>query len=379
VINSDLLWYLLAPLFLSAGTIFILHKFMSGITWVQSTLAAMAGLVVSALIISGAFYAGKGGKTADTEIWNGEVVSKARVQGSYVESYQCHCYTYTTSSGSGKNRTTTSHTHCDTCYRDHYTVNWGCDTNIGHFGIESLDETSSSVYNTPDPGRYTIIQKGDPVSKTHDYTNFIKAVPETLFRPAQASLKAQYMGKIPAYPINIYDIYHVDRVLAVDVPITNLREWNDKLSNALKTLGPAKQANAVIVFTKYGPDYFYALQDAWLNGKKNDIVVVIGASRFPGHADWVKIMALTQDQIFQVKLRDDIMDIGILTPDAVIGALQKDVMSDFKRKHMADFKYLDAEIDPPAWVMVTCLILIFGAYFGFWIYLFMHPINRRYY
>src|SRR5579859_260812 len=366
MINVDLLWYLIVPFLFTIGTIFILHKFVAGINLKQSVGAAAIGLVITAGITARAFYAGKGSKTADNEIWNGEMLSKARVHGSYVRSYSCNCYT--TCSGSGKNRSCSQT--CQTCYEDHYTVKWGCDSNIGHFGIDSKDWTSSSVYLVPDPPRYTIIQKGDPVAVEHSYTNYIKAVPETLFRPIQASLKTQFMGKIPEYPIEVYDFYHVNRVLAVDVPVPNIQQWNDKLAEALKKLGPAKQANAVIVITKYGPDYFYALQDAWLNGKKNDIVLVIGAPEFPGKAAWVKIMALTQDDIFQVKLRDDILALDSLTADSVIDTLTKEAYATFKRKHMHDFEYLNAEIDPPAWVMVVTMILITGVYLGFWFYAF---------
>jgi hypothetical protein len=361
------MWYLLAPLLLSAITIFILHRVSNHMTWGKAFAFAAGGLVISALILSGAFYAGKGAKTHDTEIWNGQVTSKARVHGTYTRSYSCNCRT--TTSGSGKNSSTT--TTCDTCYEDHWTVHWGCNSNIGPFTIDDKDWTSPAVYALPDPQRYTRIQPGDPVSKTHGYTNYIKAVPETLFKPAQGDLKARFKGMVPEYPMEIYDIYHVNRVIPVGVSIPSLQEWNDKLSDALKTLGPAKQANAVIVIVKTNdPSYFYALQDAWLNGKKNDIVLVIGAPDFPNKAAWVNVMALSQDDIFQVKLRDDILALPQLTPDAVISTLKSEAMATFKRKHMRDFAYLDAEIDPPAWVMELALAFIVMAYGGFWFFAF---------
>ena len=61
-----------------------------------------SGRTISAAIISATFYLGKGSKTSDTEVINGEVLSKARTEGSYVESYSCHCHNVC--SGSGKNR-----------------------------------------------------------------------------------------------------------------------------------------------------------------------------------------------------------------------------------------------------------------------------------
>jgi hypothetical protein len=378
--NVTLLWLLLLPIVLSIASVFIYHYVSKGeMTYGHNALVSLAAALVAALILTGAFYAGKGAKTSDTEIWNGQVTSKERVHGSYVESYQCHCHTVY--SGSGKNRS--SHTECDTCYRDHYTVKWDCDSTIGSFRIDSADWTSRAVYLLPDPARYTIIQKGDPVSRTHNYTNYIKAVPDSLFRPASSDLKAKYKDQIPPYPINIYDYYKVDRVIPVGVNIPNIREWNDKLSDALKTLGPLKQANAVIVITANSdPNYFFALQDAWLNGKKNDIVVVIGAPDFPHKASWVRIMALTQHDIFQVKLRDDLEALDELTVDNVIKVLTEETTSTFQRKRMRDFAYLDGEIDPPDWVMWLTGILVVIGYAVSWFLVFKNfnssPYRRSY-
>jgi hypothetical protein len=331
-------------------------------------------LVFGVLLTSLSFYLGQGLKTADTEIWNGEVTSTKRVHGSYVESYQCNCRSVT--SGSGKNSSST--TQCDTCYRDHFTVSWLCYTNIDIFRIAHEDWDNRGVYRLPDPPRFTSIKPGDPVAKTNSYTNYIKAVPETLFRPAQSTLKAQFASQIPEYPINVYDIYKINRVLAVGVSIPDLPQWNEKLSEVLKKLGPRKQANAVIVITKSAdPNYFYALQDAWQNGKKNDIVVVIGAPEFPKPA-WVNIMALTENNIFQVKLRDDILALENLTADTVIGTITKNANETFKRKRMRDFQYLENEIDPPTWTLVTNAAILIVGCLSYWFILWReYGVGRR--
>ena len=368
MVNATLLWMLVLPIILSALSVYFVPKLSNGdYNYAQGTGFGAVGLLISAIILSGAFYAGVGSKTADTEIWNGEVVGKTRVHGTYVESYKCRCRTVTKSSGSGKDRRTWSEEECDTCYRDHFTVKWDCQSNIGEWRIDSLDETSKRVYSAPDPARWTAIKNGDPVSRTNGYTNYVKAVPESLFRPAAENLKVQFAGQIPAYPLNIYDFYKIDRVIPIGVNI-DTRDWNDKLSNITKKLGPAKQANVVIVITKNSdPNYFYALQDAWVGGKKNDVVVVIGAPNYPAKAEWVRIMAFTDHDIFRVKLRDDILDIEGLNSTNVTDAINKNILQSFKRKSMKDFKYLEDEIDPPEWVMATVLSLILAAYFVFWI------------
>lgn len=369
MVNLTLVWMLLIPVALSLLSVWLVPRLARSETIeVKRSLAfAAVGLVISSLILTSAFYIGKGAKTSDTEIWNGEITGKTRTHGSYVESYDCNCRTVT--SGSGKNATT--RTQCSTCYRDHFTVKWVCQSNIGSFTIDYKDWTSRAVYLLPDPPFYAAAKVGDPASRANTYTNYIKAVPETLFRPAQESLKQKFAGQIPTYPLEIFDHYRINRVLPVGVNVPNVPEWNAKLSDALKKLGPAKQANAAIVIAKTDdPNYFYALQDAWQNGKKNDVIVVIGAPSFPAKAAWVNIMALTTDNLFQIKLRDDILALETLTADAVVGALTENTLRSFKRKSMEDFKYLESEIDPPEWVMAVTIFLIIAAYAGFWFYIY---------
>lgn len=369
MVNVTLWWLLVVPLLLSGATYFILARFAGSqqLSWQDHAKMAglcLGGLIISAGIISAAFYAGKGSRTADTQVLNGEVTGKNRVHDSYVRTYQCRCREICTGTGSSRSCTTT----CDTCYEDRYTVTWNVFSNVGTFRINHLDSTSRSVYRSPDPPFYTQASKGDPVAALSSYTNYIKAVPESLFRPVSKDLKQRFADLIPAYPLNSYGFYSLDRVLTPGITVPDLKVWNHRLAHALKTLGPTKQANVVIVIAKTAdPSYFYALQDAWINGKKNDVVVVIGAPEFPKPA-WVNVMALTDKKLMQVKLRDDIMALETLTAEAVIGAINHNVLSYHQRKSMKDFEYLNAQIDPPTWVIVLTLVLIVAAYVGFWIF-----------
>ena len=370
MLNTTLLWMMVIPVIATGITFYLLSTERFGsIRLGQNVIFCLIGLLISILITATGFYLGKGSKTSDVEIWNGEIVGKSRTHDSYKRPYDCNCRSVERCSGSGSSRSCRSDRVCDTCWEDRYTVTWSCQSNIGSWTIQHLDETRRSVYDTPDPSRYTIIREGDPVAKTNSYTNYIKAVPETLFRPAQDTLKAKYANKIPAYPIGIYDFYKVDRIVPVGVNIPNIREWNERLSNSLKKLGPLKQANAVIVVTNISdPNYFYALQDAWLNGKKNDIVVVIGAPEFPKKAAWVNIMSMAQDSIFNVRLRDNILELDELSAENVIRTLDTTTRELFKRKRMRDFAYLDAEIDPPDWVILLISLAIISSYIGFLVY-----------
>jgi hypothetical protein len=190
-------------------------------------------------------------------------------------------------------------------------------------------------------------------------------VPESLFKPASAAIKQKYAAFIPNYPDNIYDYYKINRVIPVGVNIPNLAEWNNELSLILRKIGPQKQANIVFVITKFdNSDYVYALQDAWTNGKKNDIIIVIGAPEFPKKAEWIRVLAYTDRDLFRVKLRDELAELETLDVGQVMRVTSKVVMEDFKRKRMSDFKYLEDEIDPPEWVITTAILLNIFAYLG---------------
>ncbi len=375
--NTDLLWYLLVPLILSVGTVFGLRRFRPDMPMGQVVGTCVGGWLISALLLASAFAVGKGIKTSDTEILNGQVTGKTREHGHYLRSYECNCTSNTTCSGTGNQRTCSTTRTCQTCYEDRYTVTWECQSTIGDFRIDHLDRSSRSVYREADPKRYTSIVQGEPVSRTNGYTNYIKAVPNSLFRPAQETLRARFASLIPTYPDRIHDIYRANRVVGAGLSVPQSGDWNKAISEMLKTLGPSHEVNAVIVFAKTDdPNYFHALQDAWINGKKNDVVLVVGVDRFDKAPLWVDVMALTKNSLFQVKLADRIRALDRLTPEVVVPAIEETIRTDFRRRPMADFKYLEAEIDPPAWLMGLTVFFIVGAYAGFWIYVLRQNQRR---
>lgn len=316
---------------------------------VKSAMSLVGGIIMTV----GIYQIGSMSQTIDYEIFNGQVTSKDRHHDEYVESYQCNCVPVSDGDGG----TTIA---CLTFYRDHFTVTWTCRTNIGDIRIKHLDELSRSVYNEPDPARYTQIQIADPVSLSFSYTNWIKAVPDSLFKPLQQHQVDRFAGKIPEYPGRIYDYYKIDRVLGVGVTVPNVREWNHKLSMSLRTLGPTKQANVVLLFTNEVDSlYAEAIRDAWVNGKKNDIIVLVGVNEsFDNPPNWVKVLALSNHNIFQVNLRERLSQLSSLDSTAVIDIIHDETMKTFSRKPMSDFDYLKNEVTPSIGLVIMMGILI---------------------
>ena len=218
------------------------------------------------------------------------------------------------------------------------------------------------MYNTPDPADYTAAYVGEPCSDARGYTNYIKAVPDSLFN-MEASEFEQFDSLIPSYP-EVYGKYHVDHVITMgmgaNVPI---RDWNNYLAGKLKKLGPASQANIIVILVNTADiTYRHALEAAWLGGKKNDVIVMAGVTEYP-KIDWVDTITLGQNAdngLLTVKIRDELTALGTIeSGQAVIDTVATNVAQHFDRKPMADFEYLKDDIEPATWVVITAFILAF--------------------
>jgi hypothetical protein len=358
MINITLLWLLLVPIILGI-LLFIIQKKNQ-----DSYIPIAAYVGVALLVVCAGFFMSKGSKTWDTEIWNGQVTSKDRVHDSYQRSYDCHCRTVT--SGSGKNKTTS--TKCDTCYEDHYTVKWNCNSTVGDFNIASKDWTSRSVYLLPDPRRYTEIKPGDPAAKEHRYTNYVQAVPDSLFTPAAAELKAKFAPLVPKYPDSVYDFYKINRFFSPGWAVKDADQWNEDISLGLRERGPKKQVNVIVVVAKTAdPSYEYAVRDAWDGANKNDVVLIIGSAEYP-KIDFVRVLSWTKNETFKVELRDSVMEKGTVDR-TIVPMVMTQIDKNFERRHMKEFEYLDGEIDPPTWLIVLLLVMVLAGAVGIHIFI----------
>lgn len=327
---------------------FLMWKYKKdvGNFWVVAGLS-VAVLFISSLPVVLYSYA----ELHDTELLNGYVVNKQKIKGTYEESYQCMC------------RATKDGEKCSTCYRTHYTVTWRVVSTVGDITIKHLDSTVPIVYFTPDPNRYTIVKINDPVSLEHSYINYVKAAPDSLFHPADNELIKKYSTKLPQYP-SVFDYYRVNRFITIGVPVNNVSEWNDKISESLKTISAKLQMNLVIVVTNYPKEYFNALQTKWINGKKNDVILVVGTSSMNASPEWVGVMSYEADATFSTELTDQIMDLKSLTPDSVVDTTLKTAVESYHRTSMKSYSYLYNDIDTPWWIYLISLMMVVGGCVG---------------
>lgn len=300
-------------------------------------------IIIAACITTWEF--GRYSKMSDTEIWNGQVIQKEQVRVSCEHSYSCNCRTDSKGTPS-----------CDICYEHMYDWDWVVRSSAGEFNIDRVDRRGSD-----EPPRWTAVRPGQPVALAKSYDNYIKAAPFSLFNEHR-EVEKSFASKIPGYPQQVYDYHYVDRVITIGVPLPDLKQWNTELALLLRSLGPEKQVNVILVFvdTK-DPTYANALSRAWLGGKKNDVVVIIGSTSFP-KIDWVRVLSWTDEKLFVVQLRDELLEQKSVDKNKVLSIVSKHIQSTFKRKNMKDFEYLKDEIQPDDWVIILVgLLAVFGS------------------
>lgn len=350
----------------------------AGNKW-KAKLYFPALMIPGVLVLAVVFFASFSSAVNDIEIWSGVMTGKDRKHDTYQRSYDCNCRQVQSCSGSGKDRSCTSRTSCDTCYETRYTVEWLLNSNIGQFQVDKEDSGSRRVYDLPNPPLYSAAQPGDPVSRRNVYTNYIQAVPDTLFKPSAESTKAQFISMLPPYPDQVYSLYKINRFVQVGLNFPDAQQWSDDISNMLKVLGPQKQVNVIVVVARTDdPNYMYALRDAWQGANKNDVVLVIGSVDGVNVA-WADVISWTSKEIFKIELRDSVREMRVIDRTKIIPLISAQITKNFERRRMREFEYLKNEIDPPMWLLGIASILLLAIYggIGYALHRSVNPQSRR--
>lgn len=318
--------------------------FLKGITWKEFVVHVGAVLLVVGISVAIIYSS----KTSDVEVWNSSIINKKKVYVSCTHSYSCPPCTESCS-GSGKNKSCT--TTCSTCYDHSNDWDWDAYTSIGEtIEIERIDRQGADT-----PPRWASIRLGDPATSSHGFTNYIKGAPSSLFR--HQGIDKKFAGRIPRYPSGIYDYYKINRLVTQGVNVPNPSLWNEGLSKINAELGAKKQVNMIIVLTNENSEWYYGLEESWIGGKKNDAILIISVNPSDMKPKWAHVMAWTTEQLFEVKLRDDIMNLPVIEVNSVLQILHDDVSKLYHRKPMADFKYLSHCITPTTTEFLVATII----------------------
>ncbi|MCA9677016.1 MAG: hypothetical protein KC464_18460, partial [Myxococcales bacterium] len=304
--------------------------------------------VVGALIVGG-YYATRWLGVQDTEIWNGRIASAGSGTSSCCHSYDCNCHEVCT--GEGDQRSCSQH--CDTCYEHSSDVYWEAYSSNG----EQVYYDGCNPPGSPTPARYLDIRLGEPTAVEHRFTNYVKADPDALIHRDPALRR--FRSRLPPYPR--VSGWQVRRFLFVDLAPADMLELDDALDELNADLGAAKQVDViVVVVAEEDPAYFDALAAAWLGGKKNDVVLVIGAPRFPAIA-WARVMAWNKatgaEDELEGALARRVELLGAFDGAAVLAVLRDEITRGYQRRPFSELDYLMARARPSGTAVAVLLAL----------------------
>lgn len=271
-------------------------------------------------------------KLSDVEILNGKVTEKHVDRVSCEHSYPCHCRQVC--SGSGKDKYCSEY--CDTCYDHSYDNRYTVESTVGEFWIQRIDRQGLK-----EPPRYTEVKAEDSVAKQHSYNNYIKASDSSLFKD-HVELSEEEIKTLPTYPLEVTDYYKINRVIDQTNLFSGeeLNAFNFNIAKSLNDLGDKKQVNLVFVVTKNTEDYALKLLSYWNGGKKNDVIVVIGLKE-DKEITFVRVQSWATDSIFNIKVRDSIVDLGKIDDlNKPLSLTTQSIEAHYNRRPFEEFAYL---------------------------------------
>ena len=260
---------------------------------------------------------------------------------------------------------------------------------VERFGNQSYERINrSSRISQGDGNRYFTTFNGKnetaiPSSVEHYFVNWVKATQKD--DEESRLLREQFNHLLKDYPklaASDYGPIQVNRVIqaGTNLPEEFCKKIDAGLDNLLGEIGTSKQVNILVYFVNSNnPQFEDALRDHWVNGKKNDVIVIIGVEENKNAAQnvsvlgrqvisWSGVLAWVEEptgdkegfrQLLaqrMVKLRNldhppekIVQEIGdqIITPVARGG---------FQRKAMAEFSHLASEIAMPWWANILVVL-----------------------
>ena len=222
---------------------------------------------------------------------------------------------------------------------------------------EHVYSDSCNSPSTSEPARYSVIRIGEPTAVEHS------------------------KNQIPPYPV-VYDLYRAQRFLGVGVKIPDPVGLNEQLSEINAKWGAPRKMNITVLVVRQTDEmYLEALREAWIGGKINDIVVVVGVYDDAATIAWAGVISWTKNEEIKVDMRNAILDLKTLAapPGTVeyfqywklLRIVEAEVSAKFEHRRISEFEYLNASITPSfafkMWLGIIALLLNIGMTIFFWI------------
>lgn len=301
---------------------------------------------------------------SDREILNG-YVEEAR----YYEQWTEYYYVTVCDSRDEKGDCTSEHLEKRTTYHPPYWeigISVGATLSITQTQFKKYESEFGSVFQ--DILRFNQDSYGDgnayfskvpfgkiPASVYHMYDNYVLASQETILKNRLQDY-SHFNSLILPYPsIQSTEYGSIKFIRTVNagtnISSENLEKIQKLLDDELTTLGANSQINIITYFVNTKDQSFiHALDTAWMKGKKNDLIVVVGY--VDNKIIWSNLITWTDNELFKVKLRDRIIQKGSLEKESdivdfvniIVSQIRMGGEDGYKRKPMADYEYLTNDI-----------------------------------
>jgi hypothetical protein len=209
-----------------------------------------------------------------------------------------------------------------------------------------------------------------PTAVEHYFVNWVKAT-----KKASAESKAlmeTFRPLLLPYPkleASPYGPIQLSRVLQAGTTISPvlIKDIDEGLDRLLSVIGSKKEINIFVYLVGTGrAEFGDALKEAWVNGKKNDVVLIIGLNNTK--IEWTRVLAWVNAPSsggadFKARLANRIKDLGSMDIDGetLVREINEQVMLPFekggyKRKSMADFDHLAGDVSVPWWANILVVL-----------------------
>ena len=378
--------------------------------WFEIPIQIGASALLLWLLCSLFFFYGS--DVRDKEIWNGYVVSaEYQEPHDYTQSHRhCtkigeieHCSTTytceTTSAGYEDYNSFGQSSSISGGLYETYKQRWGNQEHVGSQGNHCAGH-QGNIWRTTYRGP---IEAMVPVSDERDYVNYLKASDAIRQKSADAARFEKYLIDYPTVHGGPFGNVEVDRALLIgfddvkidlivgydngkDVMVDFLKYWQSeldgKLDRALGTLGDEKGVNILVYVVPVGRDdrkaFFSALNDHWAGGKRNDVIVVIGAPYF-SEIVWVEVMAWTHVEAFKSALMNRVLESNALSrksdlADVIVYQISRDAKDGgYEGMDMDEYAVLASEVSVAWWAQ----IIIFLIYAGMCYFVSLALVNNQ--
>lgn len=214
-----------------------------------------------------------------------------------------------------------------------------------------------------DGDKYTIEwdgnrQTAEVTTSLHSYENRVKAARNSFSFTKITEEEIKQYGLFDYPKIKEYTQNNVLGLDQVKWITPGQRAWFVREANFLNGMyGPTKHARTYFLFFVDKPSLSAYMQEAyWVGGNGNELVICIGLSSTTSKIQWVTPFTWSPVRRLIPDIREDIMARPEFNVNHVIGVVEKQVSTNFKRRDFVEFSYISVEI--PTWSKVVIWVIV---------------------